>query len=246
MKVVFSNGDYLVLVKPAGVLVHPTCPPSLRSGVSRRAEAREPNTLVDWLIEHYPNIRTMSWPDPTRPGIVHRLDKDTSGLIVLAKNPDTLARLQALFKNRDIRKTYQALVLGKTPPDGKIEAAIVRDKQNGLMKVQETAYSFTKGTVRPAVTEYKAVNYYRYHNDDLTLLDVMPQTGRMHQIRVHLKHAGHPIIGDQLYNNKLSSQISKELGLNRQFLHAVKLQFDEHVFESDLAEDLEKVLKSLS
>lgn len=233
IKIIFENQDFLVLDKPAGILVHPTA-------------AGESDTLVSWLIDKYPNIDKLNWPDPARPGIVHRLDKDTSGLIILAKNPETLERLQVLFKSRDIKKTYQALVLGKTPAEDKIEAAIVRDSQNNQMKVQETTYSFTRGTVRPAVTEYKALKYYRYQDQDLTLVECYPQTGRMHQIRVHLKYAGFPIVGDQMYFNKASKKISNDLNLNRQFLHAVKLEFEGHVFESELAEDLKHILALLS
>ncbi len=232
-KIVFETDDFLVLDKPAGVLVHPTT-------------AGEKDTLVDWFKKQLPDVMNLAWPDSTRPGIVHRLDKDTSGLIILAKNPATLAWLQALFKNREIKKTYQALVLGKMPADGKIEAGIVRDNNNDQMKVQETTYSFTKGTVRPAVTEYKALKYYRYHDQDLTLVECYPQTGRMHQIRVHLKYAGFPIIGDQMYQTKLSNQISKELDINRQFLHATKLEFEGQAFESKLSNDLKKVLNIIS
>lgn len=232
MKVVFSNDNFLVLDKPAGVLVHKTA-------------AGETDTLVDWFLSKFPNLPNLNWSDPTRPGIVHRLDKDTSGLIVLAKNPETMLRLQELFKSGQVKKTYQALVLGKMPAEGKIEAAIVRDSQNNQMKAQETAYSFTKGTVRPAVTEYRALKYYRYHDQDLTLVEAMPQTGRMHQIRVHLKYAGFPIIGDQMYFNKASKKISNDLNLSRQFLHAIKLEFNGQVFESDLADDLKDILNKL-
>jgi 23S rRNA-/tRNA-specific pseudouridylate synthase len=164
----------------------------------------------------------------------------------LAKNPEILARLQELFKSREVKKSYQALVFGQTPESGRIEAGIVRDSAKDQMKIQETTYSFTKGTVRPAVTEYKSLSNYRYNDNDLTLLECYPQTGRMHQIRLHLKFIGFPIIGDQMYQNKLSNQISKELGLNRQFLHAVRLEFDGHIFESELAPELKKVLEMIS
>lgn len=232
IKLIFENDELAVVDKPAGLLVHPTT-------------ANEPDTLVDWFCDRYPAISKLPWPDMSRPGIVHRLDKDTSGLIVLAKNPETLLRLQTQFKNREIKKTYQALVLGKMPVDGRIEVAIVRDAAKDMMKIQETAYSFTKGTVRPAVTEYRALKYYRYHDEDLTLVEVCPQTGRMHQIRVHMKYAGFPIIGDQMYFTKFSKKISKDLKLSRQFLHAVKLEFDGQTFESELAEDLKDIINKL-
>lgn len=230
IKIVFEDENIIVADKPAGVLVHPT-------------PANEPETLVSWLIELYPEIKDMTWPDPTRAGIVHRLDKDTSGLIVLAKNPGTLLNLQEKFQRHEMKKTYQALVVGKTPEEGRVEAGIVRDKENDRMKVQETTYSFTKGTVRDSVTEYKTLKRYRYQNEDLSLIEVYPQTGRMHQIRVHMKYAGFPLVGDQLYQTKLSNQISKELNISRQFLHAVKLEFDGQTFESELAPELQNILK---
>lgn len=233
IKIIFENNDFVVVNKPAGVLAHPT-------------QAKETNTLVQWLIETYPNVNKLAWPEHDRLGIVHRLDKDTSGVMILAKNPETLVKLQELFKAREVKKTYQALVLGQTPAEGKIEAAIVRDAQKDQMKVQETTYSFTKGTVRPAVTFYKTIRLYAYSTNYLSLVEAMPQTGRMHQIRVHLKYLGFPILGDPMYFTKESKKISQELGINRQFLHAIRLEFENHKFESNLAGDLQQIINSLS
>jgi len=251
IKVLYEDEDIIIVDKPAGILVHPTCPPSLRSGVSRRAKAKEKETLTSWLLMKYPGIDKLQWPDKTRPGVVHRLDKDTSGLIVLAKTPEILKKLQDEFRNRKIKKIYLALVLGKVePPEGKIEAPITRGKA-GLQKIQEFSYSFSKGTIRPAVTLYKTIKYYKFDNQIMTLVEAMPQTGRMHQIRVHLKYLGHPIIGDPLYNIKASRKLSKELGLSRQFLHAEKLEFKNPairkkiVLESELPEDLKLILSKL-
>jgi len=232
IKIIFENNDFLVIDKPAGILVHPTA-------------ANEPDTLTSWLTARYPEIAELDWPDKTRIGIVHRLDKDTSGLILLAKNPETLEKLQEEFKGRTIKKSYQALVLGKTPDEGKVEAGIVRDSNKDMMKIQETTYSFTKGTVREAVTEYKTIERFQYQNEDLSLVEVYPQTGRMHQIRLHMKYAGFPLIGDQMYQTKLSNQISKELGIERQFLHAVELKFANYDFHSELADDLKNLLKKI-
>ena len=233
IKVIFENDDYLLVDKPAGVLVHPT-------------SAGETDTLVNWLVDRYADFKNQAWPEPARAGIVHRLDKDTSGLIILAKNPKTLERLQAQFKDRDVKKTYQALVVGHTPNEGKVEIDIVRDSNKDMMKVQETSYSFTKGTARPSMTEYKTIKRYRYNDEDLSLVEVYPHTGRMHQIRVHLKHAGFPLIGDQMYQTKLQNRLSKELDIDRQFLHAVRLEFDGQTFESELADDLKNILEKLS
>ena len=238
IKILYEDNSLIVLDKPAGVLVHPT-------------EAGEKNTIVEWFKEKYPETAKLAWPDPKRPGIVHRLDKGTSGLLVLAKNPEILAKLQDEFRNRKIKKIYLALVLGKIEPKkGKIEAPITRGNA-GQQKIQEFAYSFSKGTIRPAVTLYRTIRYYNYDNNILTLLEAMPQTGRMHQIRVHLKYLGHPIIGDPLYNIKASRKVSKELGLSRQFLHATKLEFKNPairkriMLESELPEDLKLILSKL-
>lgn len=236
IKILHADNNLLVLNKPAGVLVHPTL-------------ANEKETLADFLVEKYPEIKNLDWPDKTRIGVVHRLDKDTSGLIVMAKNPGVLIKLQSQFKNRDVQKTYLALVLGNVGKEGKVEADITRGEA-GLQKVLETTYSFSQKT-RTAVTEYKPIGHYEYKKNDLTLLEVKPKTGRMHQIRVHLKYLGFPIIGDPLYNIKPSRQISKELNLTRQFLHATKIEFinptnnEKMVFESKLPPDLQNILNEL-
>jgi len=234
--IIYEDKYLIVLDKPAGILVHPT-------------QANEKNTLVNFLVEKYPKIKTLNWPDKTRVGVVHRLDKDTSGLIVMVKTPEVLAKLQEQFQNREVQKTYLALVLGKVEQEGKVEADITRGEA-GLQKVLDITYSFSPKT-RPALTEYKPIKQYNYKNNDLTLLEVQPKTGRMHQIRVHLKYIGHPIIGDPLYNIKLGRNLSKELGLTRQFLHASKLEFihpetdKKIIFESKLPADLQNILNKI-
>ena len=233
IKIIFENNDYLIADKPAGVLVHPTA-------------ANEPDTLASWLTSMYPDIKNLAWPDKSRIGIVHRLDKDTSGLIILAKNPETLNRLQEKFKGREVQKTYQALVVGHMPEQGSVNIPIVRDGKKDIMKVEPITFSFSRGTARGAITEYKTIKRFRYRNEDLSLIEVYPKTGRMHQIRVHMKHEGFPLIGDQMYQTKMSNQLSKELNINRQALHAVKLEFDDQAFESELADDLKNILEKIS
>ena len=231
-KIIYESENYLVIDKPAGVLVHPT-------------SANEPDTLVNYLEEKYPGFKDQAWLEPERAGIVHRLDKETSGLIILAKNPETLEKLQNKFKSREVKKSYQALVAGRTPDAGKIDIPIVRDNQKDIMKVQAMSFSFSRGTAREATTEYKTISRYKYKKEDLSLVEVYPATGRMHQIRVHMKHEGFPLIGDQLYFNKLSKRITKELNISRQFLHAVRLEIDGHIFKSELADDLKEILSKL-
>ena len=236
IKIIFENENLIVVEKPAGVLVHPT-------------QANEENALTKWLIDKYPNTNTLNWPDKSRPGIVHRLDKDTSGVIVLAKNSGTLEKLQTQFKEREVQKTYTALVFGNLQKEGRVEADITRGAA-GLQTVMDATYSFSQKT-RSAITDYKPLEHYKYKKDDLTLVEVKPKTGRMHQIRVHLKYIGFPIIGDQLYNIKPSKRISKELDIYRQFLHASKLQINDPqtdekmVFESQLTDDLQEILNKL-
>lgn len=236
MKIIFEDKSIIVLDKPAGVLVHPT-------------EANEKDTLVDWLTTNYPEIKNLAWPDSNRPGIVHRLDKDTSGVIILAKDPKTLAKLQDQFKNRVIEKQYLALVLGDLNDKGEIKANILRGKA-GLQKVQDFDFS-PANNLKPAQTNYEVISRHKYKNNQLTYLRAVPKTGRMHQIRAHFKHLGSPIIGDPLYNTKLSRKISNDLGLDRQFLHAQKLKITHPEtgkiisFESQLPKDLKAIMLKL-
>lgn len=235
-KIVFEDDDILVLDKPPGVLVHPTM-------------ANEKNTLVDFLLMRYPQLEKLAWPDKARVGVVHRLDKDTSGVIVMAKTPEALQKLQTQFQSREVRKIYLVLVLGGIEESGEINSQITRGEA-GLQKALDAAYSFGPKT-RPALTLYKPVDRYRYKDNDLTLVQVEPKTGRMHQIRVHLKYIDHPVIGDPLYNTKASRKISKDLQITRQFLHAAKLTFTHPQsgkkisFESKLPSDLTSILDKI-
>ena len=237
IKILYSDENLLVCDKPAGMLVHPTL-------------ANEENALTNWFQKEYPEISNFNWPDKTRPGVVHRLDKDTSGLVVMAKNLDTLTNLQEQFKNHKIKKLYNALAFGRIEKEGKVETEITRGDA-GLQKVIETSYSFDTKASRNAITLYKPIKHYRFKKDDLTLVEVELKTGRMHQIRVHLKYIGFPIIGDQLYNIKPSRNLSKILELNRQFLHAKHLEFthpetqNKISFDSPLPDDLTSTLNKI-
>lgn len=233
---IYEDEYLLVLDKPANILVHPT-------------EARERNTLVDYLIDMKKVEPKLAWPDPHRPGIVHRLDKDTSGVILISKNPETLLKLQDNFKNRKIDKEYLGLCWGKISPEkGKIETGLLRDK-SGIQKAIIFQSPYAEGTIKTAVTFYETLKIYKYQKSFLSLLKIIPKTGRMHQIRAHLKFIGSPIIGDPLYNNKLSRKISKALGIKRQFLHASKIKFqhpelkNKVEFNSPLPSDLSNLLK---
>ena len=219
LNIIYEDDDLLVVDKPAGMTVHP-------------APGHPGHTLVNAILSHYPHLADIS--DSLRPGIVHRLDKDTSGLMLVAKNRAAQANLAEQFKARSIVKAYLALVKGKlTPESGIIEAAIGRDPRN-----RQRMAVVSRG--REARTEYRVIKYIGEH----TLLEIMPETGRTHQIRVHLAAIGYPVVGDPVYGVKSPY-------LSRQFLHACRLGFNlpstgEYVeFTSELPEDLEQALRDI-
>lgn len=216
LKIVFEDEEILVIDKPFGLVVHPT--------------ADHPSgTLVNAVLSHLKEIDD----DSFRPGIVHRLDKDTSGLIVVAKTQASLENLKNQFKGRFVEKRYTALVGGVVAKEkGTIQGKIDRHpKFKQKFIVSETG--------KEATTEYKVQRRF----EKFTLLELKPLTGRTHQLRVHLAHIGHPIIGDRLYGGRML--------LPRQFLHASSLQIDHPQtgerlsFLSDLPSDLQKLLDKI-
>jgi len=220
LTIIYEDEDILVIDKPAGLTVHP-------------APGHPSHTLVNAILAHCPNL-AMSM-ELTRPGIVHRLDKDTSGLIVIAKNDIAHEYLATQFKNRSVTKGYLVLVKGRLSPEqGIIEAPIGRDPYNRRrMAIAEAG--------KEATTKYRVRQYL----DNYTLVKVTPLTGRTHQIRVHLSAIGHPIAGDSLYGTKSPH-------LNRQFIHAYRLGFclpsteQYQEFIALLPVDLEKALGYLA
>jgi 23S rRNA pseudouridine1911/1915/1917 synthase len=221
VKILFEDDDLLVIDKPAGMTVHP-------------APGHPSHTLVNAVLSHLSEIEDET--DVSRPGIVHRLDKDTSGVMLVAKNNVALANLSDQFKSHSVKKVYLALVKGVLKPErGVIEAPIGRDSGD-RKKMAITGES--RG--RQARTNYRVLRYIGKNS----LLEITPETGRTHQIRVHLAAIGYPVIGDATYGKKSAF-------LNRQFLHAHRLGFylpssGKFVeFESPLPEDLQKALKVL-
>ena len=221
VKIIYEDDDLLVIDKPAGLTVHP-------------APGHPSHTLVNAVLSHLNEIEDEG--DVTRPGIVHRLDKDTSGVMLVAKNNVALANLADQFKARTVKKTYITLVKGILRPDkGVIDAPIGRDSGD-RKKMAVTGES--RG--RAARTNYRVVRYIGKNS----LLEINPETGRTHQIRVHLAAIGYPVFGDITYGKKSAF-------LNRQFLHAHKIGFNLPAtgkwveFESPLPEDLQKALKEL-
>jgi 23S rRNA pseudouridine1911/1915/1917 synthase len=218
-EVIYEDDDVAVIDKPAGLTVHPA--PSQRS-----------HTLVNALIRRFPDMA--AWGDSLRPGIVHRLDKDTSGLMVIARNERARVELIEQFKSHSVKKCYAALAKGKlVPGTGSIEAPIGRDPGN-----RKRMAIVSKG--KEARTDYRVLEYLSGYS----LVEACIQTGRTHQIRVHFSAIGHPLLGDRTYGGKSSM-------LDRQFLHASSLELSlpstglRHLFSSDLPEDLKRVLRDL-
>lgn len=223
LDIIFENDDVIVVNKPAGMVVHPSA-------------GHENGTLVHAALAHAPEMEGIG--GELRPGIVHRLDKDTSGIILLAKNDHAMRWLQAQFKDRKVKKFYLALVDGAPPtPKGRIEAPIGRDPSH---RKKMAIVSEAKG--REAVSIYKTIESFEKH----TLLEVNILTGRTHQIRLHCAFIGAPIVGDTLYGHR-----KQRVDISRQFLHAARLTITllnekkARTFEAPLPDELESVLNAL-
>ena len=226
LSIIYEDDSILAINKPAGLTVHKVSP----------TDPQE--TLADILVKEYPYLEGVG-ENPLRPGIVHRLDKETSGLMLIAKNQKSFEHLKNLFQTRQIKKEYLALVYGHPKEDkGTIDAPLgkIGTKQTTQIKGRREL------VVRDAITDYEVIKRYK----DYTLIRVMPRTGRTHQIRVHLKHIGCPLVGDKLY----ASKREPPAGLERLFLHAWKLQLPAQgghglAIEADLPPELNKVLDKL-
>jgi 23S rRNA pseudouridine1911/1915/1917 synthase len=242
-KILYEDEFILALDKPSGLLVHP-------DGRSQE------KTLVDWINENYPELKEVGEEQILqdgekikRPGIVHRLDKETSGVIIVAKTKEAHQFLKKQFQNRKIEKIYNAVVWGTFSPEkmeGKIENPIGRSASDFR---KWSAEKGAKGELREAVTEYKVLAQGGLPG--FSCLEVKPKTGRTHQIRVHLKSISHPVAGDKLYGprgNRESLSARREaeekLGFNRLALHAlsIKLELPNHTvinIESPLPKEFE-------
>ena len=221
--------DYLVIIsKDPYMSVHP-------------AAGNYENTIANALLFYFKrNVKDFS--DASRPGIVHRLDKNTSGLLIAAKNDSIQAKVSELFRERKVSKVYKSLVLGNfNEKNGTIILPVARSRLD-RRKITVSADSGKKSETRFTVVE-------SFKN--CTLVDVFPVTGRTHQIRVHFNYIGHPVIGDSVYGNSETERIARAISLERQFLHACKLAFLHPVtglkieVEDDLSEDLKKSLEFL-
>ena len=240
LKIIYEDNDLLIIDKPAGIIMHP-------------GAGNYDKTIVNALM-HYDKDSLSNIGDELRPGIVHRIDKNTSGLVVIAKNNETHENLSKQFSEHTIIREYQLLIWGKLrPSSGKIETNIVRSSRNRqLMEV-----SRSKG--KKAITNYKTIEIFENEKlPTLSLVNCKLETGRTHQIRVHMNYKGNSLVGDDKYKKKYKKLKNIDLDiqnsiikLDRQFLHAITLGFihprtkEEMVFSSILPQELNNILKML-
>lgn len=236
VQVIAEEKEYIVISKPSGLLVHPT-------------DADEPNTLARWITETYPDIVSVG-EDPKRPGIMHRLDKDASGLMVIARTQQMYEYLKAQFKSRQVHKVYTVLVQGEIEADHDVITFDIDRGKEGRMAARPNTDTMKLKNVgkaqdgKEAITEFDVIT--RYANS--TLLKVKIHTGRTHQIRVHLFAYAHPVVGDTLYQQKRDQYKDKPVRL---FLHASELGFTDlsgkqQSYTSALPEDLQTYVDSLN
>ncbi|MCL6096100.1 MAG: RluA family pseudouridine synthase [Patescibacteria group bacterium] len=238
-KIIYEDRDVLVLDKPAGITVN-------RSDTTKGDE-----TVQDWIdakfsISNFQFSKDEESDFYKRSGIVHRLDKETSGILIVAKTPQAFISLQKQFKERVIKKTYLALVHGKVVPEiGEISVPV------GRLPWDRKKFGVLAGG-REAVTRYRVISNFKFQisnkkNEEVSLLELYPETGRTHQIRVHLKYFNHPIFADFLYAGRKTSRDDRKI-LGRVFLHAHKIAFTHPVtdkrivLESPLPEELQKII----
>ena len=226
IEIVAQDPHFLILFKPAGLVVHS---PDTRSTAP---------TLVDWIINNYAEVASVGAVD--RPGIVHRLDKDTSGIMIVSRTNYAHAILGQMFKDRAISKTYLAIVQGHPPKTGIIDLPIGRDPRNPTkMSTFPHSAAGRSSAIRTACTNYTVIEYFQNHS----LVEVKPITGRTHQIRVHFAAIGHPLVGDSVYGR--SSHLIK-----RHALHAHKIAFifdgASHEFSYEAPEDFKTLLHELA
>ncbi len=212
IKILFENEFYWVIDKPAGLMVHP--------GISNQ------ETLTNIWQEKFLSWANLDWSDLTRPGIVHRLDKDTSGIMLIAKTPQSLNKLKNLFVFKKIQKTYKTIVVGECRDKTfNVSASIKRDAKNKTKQNGTNLDLPWNNKARISSTDFELIRLFEYKKYILSELFCYPESGRMHQIRVHLKMKNLPIIGDEKYSNKISRKLNKELDVTRQMLHALKIEF---------------------
>lgn len=234
-EILYEDENVVAVNKPAGLTVHP----------SENPLAAMDGTLVNGLLAKYPEIKNVG-EDPLRPGIVHRLDRDTSGVMIIARNNEAFQFLKNQFKERKTTKKYIALVVGDIKKEsGIINLPVARKRSLPTKQTAVRNEKQARGKIREAITEYKVSRHLLIGGKPYTIVDAFPKTGRLHQIRVHFSAIGHPVAGDDKYGSPKATALD---GLNRHFLHAESLTIDipekgEKTFKAPLPEELAKLLK---
>ena len=204
MRILFQSQDFIAINKPAGVLVH-----------SAEYMKKDGSTVVDWLIQRFPKIKKAGDDPAHRPGIVHRLDKDTSGVLLIARTQTYFEYLKSLFQKHEIKKNYYAICFGEPKQKkGTIDIAI------GIKPGTTKRTVFSNKMAKPAITDYEVEKTWKVDDDTYSLVKIMPRTGRTHQIRVHMNYIGCPVIGDGLYGGKKNATRAP-----RQMLHCFSMEF---------------------
>jgi len=241
LNIIYEDQNVIVVNKPAGLVVHP-------------AAGNEKGTLVNALINYFPQIREAVYEkgnsvSESRPGLVHRLDKDTSGLLIVAKNPRSMHSLSAQIQKRTVKKIYLAFCAGWLKDENGILTNYLGRDPNDRRKIADVGQE--KG--REAISYYKVLDYLNdKYGNKISLVEFEIKTGRTHQIRIQSKLLGHPVLGDQFYNTKESEKIARENKISRQLLHAHKLTVylldkkDPDTFEAVMPDDFKTLLQNLT
>lgn len=217
IEILYEDEFILALNKPCRLLVH--------------SDGRgKEETLVDWINTNYPSLQDVGEPETLqngevikRPGIVHRLDRDTSGVILVAKTQETHKFLKEQFQNKKVEKIYNAVVFGKFLPE-KMEGVIDKPIGRSASDFRKWSADYgARGGLREAITEYKVLDQKEIDGKYFAYIEVRPKTGRTHQIRVHMKSISHPVVGDRLYGPKMGDE-KENLGFNRLALHALSIK----------------------
>ena len=224
--VIYEEADFLVINKPAGLIVHPV-------------NQSDTESVVSWLLKNYPEVATVGDDPDSRAGIVHRLDRDTSGVMIIPRTQEAFLFFKNLFQTKTVYKTYLALVYG-APKDAKGTI----DKPIGLNSgtVKRTVHVKNAKMVKDAVTDYEVIKTFEIGGTQVSLMRVSPRTGRTHQIRVHMASINCPIVGDALYGPK-----KPLIQISRQFLHADSIEFptprgNRLTISADMPEELAALL----
>jgi 23S rRNA pseudouridine1911/1915/1917 synthase len=239
LDIIFEDENVIVINKPAGLVVHP-------------AAGHADNTLINALLNHFPKISEAVYDKDNplsrmRPGLVHRLDKDTSGIMIVAKNERTMHSLSKQIQNRTVKKIYVGLCYGWPKKEEGIMRSFLGRHSKNRKKIAEIAED--KG--KEAITNYRVIQNYTFNKEKVSLVEFDIKTGRTHQIRVQISSLGHPILGDNFYGNRLSEKLSISLDIRRQLLHAKELTISlpgesrAKTFEAPMPEDFKLILKQI-